>query len=492
MVIGAGLGGLAAALHLAGTGRCVTVLEEADEPGGLAGVLRERGYTFDTGPTVLTLPQIVEDVLAAVGEPLDGWLTLRRLDPAYRARFADGSTLDVHADVDAMADQIGATCGPGDAEGYRRFVAFLRELYRVEMANFIDRNLDSPLALLGAPGLRLLRLGAFGRLARKVASFMADERLRRLFTFQSLYVGVPPSRALAVYAVIAYLDCVAGVYVPAGGMRALPCALAAAAEKHGVEFRYGTRAARLEVVGGRARAVITAGGERIPADVVVSSSGTPLDGQPRSCRAPRYSPSCVLLHAGSTAAYPHLAHHTISFGRAWEATFEEIDRGSVMSDPSFLLTTPTLSDPSLAPPGRHAYYALFPAPNLVSSRVDWRAERDRYRDRILATLEGRGLAGFADGLEVSHLVTPADWLARGLPAGTPFGAAHTFWQTGPFRPSTLSRRVENLLFCGANVQPGVGVPMALLSGRLAAQRVTGRAHPGSREIVERQRSDLTG
>src|SRR5579875_287277 len=211
VIVGAGLGGLSAALHLAGAGRHVTVLERQPVPGGRAGMIRDHGYTFDTGPTVLTMPELVQQPLAAVGEDLADWLTLHRLDPAYRARFADGSTIDVHADVDAMADEIATKCGAADAAGYRRFVRYLRELYAVELPHFIDRNLDSPAALLGLPLLRLIRLGGFGKLARRVQSYFADERLRRIFSFQSMYAGLAPERALTLYAVITYMDCVRGV-----------------------------------------------------------------------------------------------------------------------------------------------------------------------------------------------------------------------------------------------------------------------------------------
>ena len=478
VIIGAGLGGLSAALHLAGAGREVIVLERDDEPGGRAGVLRDGGYTFDTGPTVLTMPSLLDDAFGAVGESLDDWVTLRRLDPAYRARFADGSALDVHADPDATADTIAAFCGPRDADGYRRFVAFARELYRIELPHFIDRNLDSTLALVGRPLLDLLRMGAFRRLAPKVASFIHDERLRRVFTFQAMYAGLAPAQALAIYAVIPYLDCVAGVYFPLGGMHAVPRAMADVAAKHGVALRYGTRASRIEVSGGRARAVVTAAGERIVADVVVVNGDLPsayrelLPAELSPRRRLRYSPSCVVLHAGSGTAPQDAAHHTISFGRAWHDTFDEIIRhGKVMSDPSFLLSTPSLTDPSLAPPGRHARSALFPVPNLNHrAPIDWAAEAPRYQQHILDTLHARGFGGDA---EVVHLTTPADWQARGLAAGTPFAAAHTFAQTGPFRAPTLDRRVENLVRCGSNSQPGVGVPMVVVSGKLAAQRVTG-------------------
>jgi phytoene desaturase len=284
--------------------------------------------------------------------------------------------------------------------------------------------------------------------------------------------------------VITYMDTVGGVYFPAGGMHAVPRALAGAAARHGVDLRYNTAVTRIEVAGGRATAVITAAGERIPADVVVVNADLPTayaellppGYTPRRVKRLRYSPSAVVLHAGSDARFPDAAHHTINFGQAWEDTFDQIiDRGEVMSDPSFLLTTPTLTDASLAPAGRHCYYALFPTPNLSSRRhpvLDWAVEGPRYRDHMVQTLERRGYRGFGDAIEAEHLVTPADWRAQGLTAGAPFAAAHTFGQTGPFRAPTLAPGLENLVFCGSNTQPGVGVPMVLISGRLAAQRIT--------------------
>ncbi|MDT4914358.1 MAG: phytoene desaturase [Pseudonocardiales bacterium] len=481
VIVGAGLGGLAAALHLAGAGRRVTILERETVPGGRCGLITDGGYRFDTGPTVLTMPELVARPLQAVGEELSDWLTLNRLDPAYRARFADGSTIEVRADVHEMADEIARTCGAKDAAGWLRYVDFLRELYRIEMPHFIERNLDSPLQLVGLPLARLAAMGGFRRLAPKLAGYVEDERLRRLFSFQAMYAGLAPAHALAIYAVITYMDCVEGVYFPEGGMHAVPRALAGAAAKHGVDIRYGTTVASIEVQDGRARGVVTTEGERIPADVVVVNADLPTayaellppEYTPRRVSRLRYSPSAVVLHAGSSATFDGLAHHTIDFGSAWESTFAEIiDQGQVMSDPSFLLTTPTRTDPGLAPDDRHTYYALFPAPN-VTGRIDWAARRTAYREHVLETLEQRGYAGFTAGIETEVLMTPNDWRAQGMAAGAPFAAAHSFGQTGPFRSPTLDRRIGNLVFCGSNTQPGVGVPMVLVSGRLAAERITG-------------------
>ena len=276
VVVGAGLGGLSAALRLAGAGRRVTVLERESVPGGRAGLLSDSGYAFDTGPTVLTMPDLIADALDSVGERLDDWLDLRPVAPVYRAFFPDGSRLDVHADVDAMAAEVESVCGPDEAAGYRRFVDFVSRLYRYEMSDFIDRNLDSPFDVLTPNLARLAAVGGFRRLAPKVRQYLRDPRTQRVFSFQSMYAGLSPYDALALYAVIAYMDSVAGVYFPVGGMHAVPRALAGAAEKHGVDIRYGVTVTSVERSGPRATAVLTSTGERIAADVVVLNPDLPV------------------------------------------------------------------------------------------------------------------------------------------------------------------------------------------------------------------------
>jgi phytoene desaturase len=482
IVVGAGLSGLACALHLAATGRQVTIVERASVPGGRAGRLAVGGYEFDTGPTVLTMPELIAEPLAAVGEELSDWLELAPLDPAYRAFYPDGSTLDVHTDTVRMAAEISRVCGPREADGYLRFVDFAHGLWRLERDNFIDRNLDSPVDLLNLNLLRLLAGGGFRRLQPKINQFFRNPRTQRIFSFQAMYAGLAPHDALAIYAVIAYLDSVAGVYFPRGGMHSVPKALAGAAEKHGVQIRYGTTVSRVEIVNGRATGVLLEDGSRLPADVVVLSPDLPIayrDLLPprRRTRRLTYSPSCVVLHIGSSRAYTKIAHHNIHFGAAWKGTFDEvIKRGELMSDPSLLVTNPTRTDPTAAPADRQTYYVLAPAPNLDVAPLEWRGDLGRrYADELAGVLEQRGYVGFADGIEVEQVITPADWADQGMAAGTPFAAAHTFGQTGPFRPANLHPTLPNVVFTGSGTQPGVGVPMVLISGKLAASRITGGA-----------------
>jgi phytoene desaturase len=494
VVVGAGLAGLAAALRLRGAGREVTVVERGPGPGGRAGRVERDGYVLDTGPSVLTAPEILADTLAAVGEKLEERLTLLPLETTYRAQFADGSQLDVPADPDAFAAEVAALCGALEADALRRYLADLAELYRLQLSTFIDRNLDSPLDLLGPSLVALARRGGFGRLARHVEKYFADDRLRRLFSFQALYAGVSPFRAIAAYAVIAQLDIGAGVWHPVGGIGAVPRALAAAAADAGVGFRYGAAVAELETSERRVSAVRLDDGERLPTDAVVVTADAPHGLVPglRGPRRPVYSPSCVALHLGVRNELPGQAHHTISFGESWRGVFDELTRdgrlpgggpgarrGRIMTDPSLLVSMPSRTDRSLAPAGGQVLSVVAPTPNLDrrsggNPDVDWTRLGPRYRDELLATLEERGWTGLTGSIEVEAMATPRDWAAQGMAAGTPFALAHTFGQTGPFRPATLPRGgPENVALAGSSVQPGVGVPMVLISGRLAAERITG-------------------
>lgn len=491
-VIGAGFAGLAAALHLAGRGREVTVVERENWPGGRAGRLDVDGYRLDTGPTVLTMPDIIDETFAAVGETRSARIDLLDVDPAYRARFTDGSGIDVHSDADRMAAAIEEFAGAKQAAGYRQLRDWLTRLYRTEFDGFIARNFDSPLSLLNPQLAKLTALGGFRNWDAMVKRYITDPRLRRVFTFQSLYAGVAPRQALAAYAVITYMDTISGVLFPRGGMRALPDALAAAAIDTGVQFHYGATVTGLERAGGRITAVRTDRDERISCDAVVLTSELPqtyqlLGREPRRVGSLRPAPSAVVVHIGSpsqpSANHP-LAHHNIVFGSAWDETFDDIIRdGRLMRDPSLLVTRPTAGDPSLAPPGHDLFYVLAPAPNLTRGVVDWSRIGDAYADQLLDVVAARLVPGLRHGAKVLHVVNPADWARQGMIAGTPFALAHTFAQTGPFRPANTVRGIDNAVLAGSSTVPGVGVPTALISGRLAADRITGMVDRSKRSVI---------
>jgi phytoene desaturase len=480
VVVGAGLGGLSAACHLAGRGHEVVVVDREAVPGGRAGIVEEDGFRIDSGPTVLTMVGLLEQTFAAAGAGLEDHLTLRPLDPTYRACFPDGSELRVRADGRAMVEEIRAFAGSGEAAAFERFSTWLGRLYQLELPHFIDRNYDSALDFARDPMalVRLVRLGGLRKLAPKVAGFFRDPRLQRIFSFQSMYAGLSPFEALAIYSVITYMDMVEGVYFPAGGMHEVPRGLAGAAEKAGATFRFATPVERItRRADGSVHGVRLACGELIAADAVVcnvdvavayrSLLGLP---PPRVAGRGRYSPSCVVWLAGVRGALPAgAAHHNIHFGRTWREAFAALlEDGRRMPDPSVLVTCATVSDPSLAPVRSSTLFALEPAPNLDGS-VDWASERPRLRDELATRVGALGYP--VDDVAVERLTDPRDWEEQGLERGTPFALAHSFFQTGPFRPGNVDRRIPGLVFTGMGTVPGVGIPMVLISGRLAADRV---------------------
>jgi phytoene desaturase len=448
------------------------------------------------------MPDLIADPLRAVDTDLESAIPMRRLDPAYRACFADGSTIYVRYGREAMRAEIARTCGSVDAAAFEEFVDWLRRLYLVEMPHFIDHNYDSPLGLFSSPRAvaQLLRLRAFGRLGAEVRRRFADPRLHRLFSFQAMYAGLAPDEALSLYAVITYMDSIEGVYFPDGGMHAVPLAMAQAVEKAGATFRYGeTVTELLRSPNGRLAGVATESGEGISADAVVCTLDLPVAYQkllpelrpPRAARHGVYSPSAVVWHVGVRGVpEPPIAHHNIHFGHEWSSAFDSLmKRGELMGDPSRLVTIPSLDDPTLAPADSSTVYVLEPVPNLngrVSrapardthrgvwgvapphGTVDWNIEAGPMRDRLYAFLVANG---YPTDIVAEELVTPLDWERQGMAAGTPFALAHTFAQSGPFRPANVEQRVPGLFFAGSGTVPGVGVPMVLISGKLVAARV---------------------
>lgn len=278
VVIGAGLAGLTAACHLVGRGHEVTVLERESGPGGRARSVTRDGFTFDLGPVVMTMPELVESALTAAGSSLAELLPMRRLDPAYRGVFSDGSEIMVRYGHDAMREEIREKSGAHDAANFDRFVAWLKQLYDVEMGNYIDNNYDSVLGLVEKPvaALTLLRLRALGKLGPAVRRYFDDSRLHRLFTFQALYAGLPPETALSLYAVITYMDSIEGVWFPEGGMGAIPAALETAAKRAGVEFRYDTTVTGLRCRPGGTVDGVEVGDDVVPADAVVATPDLPI------------------------------------------------------------------------------------------------------------------------------------------------------------------------------------------------------------------------
>lgn len=511
-VIGAGLSGLSAALHARARGYTVTIVERKNFVGGRAATERLSARygdellesSFDTGATVWTMPTLLDDALAAVGlhvSDIDPSFQVKRISPSYHARFASGRSLDVFPDQEEMIAELrrfGAT--PKSISGYRRLRIWLEKLFDASYKNFMARsfdhvgnladNFESTLDLI-----QLVRLGAFGGLEQRIYSYLRNPELTRVFSFQALYAGVAPRKARAVYGCISHMDTSLGVFYPQStrfgpGIGTVAEILAAAATEVGCTIRLNSTVISVETAGDSATSLVLSDGSCIAVDGVISTADLEVTqsyltessaDRPRSIPL-RYSPSAVVAHGfvpvSATSAWPG-RHHTISFGEKWDETFEEISaphNGRLMSDPSLLITRTAISAPQRVITDSHGtnwepVSVLAPCPNLQSAPLDWAKITKPYVAEVLTELENRGFSGITDNFVVARVDTPQTWADQEMSSGTPFGLAHLFRQTGPFRPRNLSPKLpSNLVLAGSTTVPGVGVPTVMISGQLAAER----------------------
>jgi phytoene desaturase len=474
-VIGAGLGGLAAALRLRAAGFETTLFEARDVPGGRAYVFREAGFTFDAGPTVITAPSCLEELFAASGKPLADCVELIPTDPFYRIVWSDGATFDYRSDRDALLAEI-RRLAPDDLAGYERFHRYSERVfdagYRGLVAKPFLRIRDM---LRVAP--QLARLRADRSVYRTVARFVRDERLRQVLSFHSLLIGGHPFEASSIYTLIHFLERDEGVWFVRGGTGALVQALARRFEDLGGTLRLATPVRRVRRDASGMHVVHTDDGEAC-FDAVVSNADVHhtyarlYADEPAARWAARrlermqWSMSLFLIYFGTNRRFDGLAHHTVVLGPRYRPLLDEIFHGHTLPDDwSLYLHAPTVSDPSLAPPGCETFYVLSPVPHLGNAPIDWEREKVGYADRILASLE-RLLPDLRRHVVVQRLFTPLDF-ERELAAyrGSAFSVAPLLTQSAWFRPHNRDARIPGLYLVGAGTHPGAGVPGVINSAK---------------------------
>jgi phytoene desaturase len=507
-VIGAGLGGLAAAATLAARGHRVTLFERNPWLGGKAAVLAEEGFRFDMGPTILTLPSVLGRIFAEAGRDLKRELDLIPLDPQWRCFYEDGSTLDLLADPRKMEAALDAFApGSGAAGGYRRFLEVAERLHEISDRFFFWRSVGSvrdtfnagktfQASVLG--DLLALR---FGRtVAGTVRRHVPEPRVAQMLDHFTQYVGSAPDASPAVLCGIAHMQTQGGIWYPRGGIRAVPEALRRLALELGVEIREETPVRRILVEGGAVTGIETEAGERVPLAAVVSNCDSVrthrelLAGQPaarRFERRRRYEPACsgVVLYLGLDRAYPHLLHHNFVFSQDPEEEFAAIyRRGEPAADPTCYVCAPARTEPGVAPAGGEALYVLVHTPYLRPHH-DWRRMFPAYRRTILDKLaRTAGLEDIERRIVFEAALTPQDIHERyHVLDGAIYGLASHGRMLGAFKPANRSRDARGLYLAGGAAHPGPGMPMVLMSGWIAADaldrdRVEGveRAQPPRR------------
>jgi phytoene desaturase len=485
IVIGAGMGGLATALRLARRGFRVTLLEKQARPGGRSNLLAEQGFRADMGPTILVMKEAFEELYRSIGQDLNQRIQFVQLNPNYRVYYHDGSHLDLYSDMPRLAQEV-ERLQPGGAERVFRFIGAGARKYELGM-DFVDRNYDRITDLANpTAGVRLLSTQAHQNLYRQVAGFFEnDDRLTKAFSFHSMFLGLSPYDSLAMYSLITYADLALGMWFPMGGIYRLVEDMLELAGEMEVRVRTNAPVEEICIQDGRVTGVRLFSGETVPADLVISNADLPYtyrhlvhprhrrDYPDRRLDRMQYSCSGFILYLGLDKNYDHLRHQSLYFSRDYRANLDAIFRSKTMPvEPSFHLSIPTITDPSLAPPGHTLVYVLAPMPNLEAG-IDWDEAAPRLRDHLLDRLEG-----IIDPELRRHIVwerqyRPTDWQSDiNATLGTAFGSlSHGFFQSSYFRPHNKARDIAGLYFVGQGTYPGIGMPMVVISSRLVSERV---------------------
>jgi phytoene desaturase len=504
VVVGAGVGGLAVAARLARAGHQVTVCEQADRVGGKLGVLERDGFRFDTGPSLLTMPHVFEELFAATGDPLAEQVTLRRVEPVAHYHFADGTEFDASAYLSTMVANL-ERLAPGSGAQWKRFLDRAARAWDASRQPFLESALDSPRRLISRRSRPrdLVAISPWLTLRQLARRHFDDPRLVMFVDRYATYSGSDPRRAPAVLSVVPYVEQRFGAWYVDGGLARLGDALAARAVECGACLRTGADVIEVEVAHGRVSGVRLAGGERVPADVVVSDiDATSLYEslvhdvrttrvRHRLARAPRSLSGFVLL-LGVRGRTPDMRHHTVLFPRDYDAEFDDLfgSRPQPVREPTLYIAKP--DDPAVAPPGDEAWFVLVNAPRQGQAGIDWDhpGVSAAYADRLLEQLAARGL-DVTSRIVFREIITPAD-LARRTRAvgGAIYGTSSNGLGAAFFRPPNRSP-VPGLFLVGGSTHPGGGLPLVALSARIVADLVNadagGGRHPAVRDRRPRRR-----
>ncbi len=484
-VIGSGFGGMAAALRLRAQGHEVTILEKLDKPGGRAYVFEQDGFRFDAGPTVITAPWLIHELFELFGKNSRDYVEIVPVHPFYRIYFHDGSFFEYNNEPGFIEENI-RKFNPADVDGYRAFMKSTKPIFEkgfVELADKPFLTIGSMLKVLPD----LVKLGSHRSVYSYVSKFISDPRLRMVFTFHPLLVGGNPFHTTSIYSMIHYLEKEWGVHYAMGGTGQVISSFARLFEEEGGTLRLNAEVDRIEVRNRRASGVHLKDGEFIEADAVVSNADVAytylrmIDSKQRrkytdkKIAGMRYSMSLFVMYFGTTKQYPDIAHHDIILSHRYKELLEDIFTNKILADDfSLYLHRPTATDPSMAPEGCDAFYALAPVPHNASG-IDWKTEGPLFRDRILRFLEERYLPDLTKHLATIRIFTPDDFQHRlNSYLGSAFSVEPILTQSAWFRPHNVSEDVDNLYFTGAGTHPGAGLPGVLSSAKIV-ERLVGEA-----------------
>lgn len=482
IVIGAGIGGLTAAIHLAKQGLRVMVLEKNTRPGGRCDRFSRAGHHFDTGPTLFVMPLLYEAEFRHLGTCMREQLDLQRVDPTYRLVFDDGSQLALTSDMKSMLEQL-ESIEPGSFQAFRRYLKEGERHYALVLDKLVNCSFCHASDLINLQNLRLLfHLKPLINHYRNMSAYFDDPRLKSAFTFQDIYMGLSPFEAPATFSMMPYTEFAHGVWYPKGGMYSIVEALVCLARATGVEFLFNAAVDQIDTNSTHARGVVFADGSRLEADLILANADLPYvyqellpqDGMAKSLTNKSYSCSAISFFWGLDKTYESIGPHMLFLADDYRENFERIDRGlSLPANPSIYIHAPARLDSSMAPCAGDTLTAIVPVGHLSENdEQDWGEIRDEARYQVLRRLRTVGIADLESHIKFEETYTPLSWRKRyNLLKGSTHGLSHRLTQMAFFRPANRHPRYRNLYFAGASTHPGTGIPTAMVSGRLVAERI---------------------
>ncbi|MBI2757553.1 MAG: phytoene desaturase [Chloroflexi bacterium] len=482
VVIGAGIGGITAATHLAQRGIKVIIVEKNSHAGGRCDRISRAGHHFDTGPTLLVMPLLYEAEFRALGITMREKLDLQRVDPTYHLVFDNGSQLSLTSDMKSMQEQL-ETFEAGSFQGFLQYMNEGHRHYRLGIEKLVNRDFRKLSEFFALENIPLLyQLKPLVNHYDNMSAYFDDPRLKAAFTFQDVYMGLSPFEAPATFSMMPYTELAHGVYYPRGGMYSIVETLMDLARKAGVEFIFDTAVQQIDANSTYARGIILGNGQRLEADAVLANADLPYvykdllpdDDLANSLTRKRFSCSVISFFWGLDKTYETLGPHTLFLADDYRENFERIIRDlSLPANPCLYIHAPSRLDPAMSPRGQDTLIAIVPVGHMSENvEQDWVELRDEARRQVFRRLATLGIADLESHIKFEINFTPLSWRKRyNLMKGSTHGLCHNLTQLGYFRPRNRHSRYHNLYFTGASTHPGTGMPTAMVSGRLSAQRI---------------------